>query len=111
VVAYPPAAVAAQDEWSARLTAEPEGLFRDTSAPQSRQRLATLAEPLTVRKMWAGPSRNNAIYVQFVSRDGDNLSELRAHYVDRDGRASGPQFPSCPSWRWSRRTGALLSSA
>jgi hypothetical protein len=69
---------------------EPEGLLRDASAPRA-WRLETLAEPMSVRKVWAGRSRAKAVYVELVTRDGDNLAEV--YHVDRDGRMQpGPVF-------------------
>jgi hypothetical protein len=47
-----------------------------TIPPIRLRRLAALAQPLTVRKLWAGRSRTKAIYVQLLTHHGENLAEI-----------------------------------
>jgi hypothetical protein len=47
-----------------------------TIPPIRLRRLAALARPLTIRKLWAGRSGTKAIYVQLLTHHGENLAEI-----------------------------------
>jgi hypothetical protein len=47
-----------------------------TIPPIRLRRPAALAQPLTVRKLCAGRSRTNAIYVQLLTHNGENVAEI-----------------------------------
>ena len=64
---------------------EPEGVFSDFPKPRA-PRLAVLAEPLTVRKLWTGRSRRKAIYLTLETIDGRNVLDVRLWRIDGTGR-------------------------
>jgi hypothetical protein len=67
---------------------EPEGQFTDIKSNDieaCRRRLAALAEPVTVKRMWAGRSHRHAIVVRLVTRDDRNVADVRLWIVDSAG--------------------------
>jgi hypothetical protein len=57
-----------------------------TIPPVRLRRLAALAQPLTVRKLWASRSRTKAIYVQLLTHHGENLAGISLWRLEAAGR-------------------------